>query len=223
MPRVTAYHRPVSIEEAAAILAEPGTPKVIVGGGTAVNAGLDREPVEVVDLQALGLDAIGVEGGRMTIGATVTLQAFADHAATPPVLADLATREAPSTLRAAGTIGGLVATADPESELFAGLLVHDMAVDTGPGEIITSVSIATGGTSAVARTVRTPGDRPIVAAVARRDDVTAQVAVTGVAATPILVDDVAELDPPGDFRGSPGYRTHLARVLVARAREEVGA
>jgi CO/xanthine dehydrogenase FAD-binding subunit len=45
-----------------------------------------------------------------------------------------------------------------------------------------------------------------------------------VAATPIEANPTAptnDLDPPGDFRGSPAYRTHLAAVLSARALTEM--
>lgn len=228
MPRIIGYHRPSTIEEALAELAAPGARKVVLAGGTSLNAGLDREPIEVIDLQALGIDAITIDAGRMTVGAMVTLQDLADHPETPAVIADLARREAPSTLRAAATIGGLVATADPESELLAGLLVHETTVRiadgtdhilpavlaAGPDGVITAVEFDLGGTATVARTARTPGDRAIVAAVARNG----MVALTGVAATPVLVDDVADLDPPADFRGSGEYRRHLAAVLVARVR-----
>ena len=48
-------------------------------------------------------------------------------------------------------------------------------------------------------------------------------ALTGVADTPVVVDDVDALEPPGDFRGSPSYRLHLARVLRRRALAELGA
>ncbi len=240
MPQVTGYHRPASIEDALATLSAPGTRKVILAGGTSVNAGLDRDPIEVVDLQALGLGGIAADGDRLRIGATTTLHDIATDDATPEVLAELAVREAPSTLRAVGTVAGLVVEGDPESELLAGLLVHGATVTTVdgdgstdrdladvlavvPGGIITAITIDTGGTSAAARAARTPGDRPIVAAVARNDGNAVRLALCGVASTPVLIEDVAAIDPPGDFRGSPPYRKHLAAVLAGRVLAEVGA
>ena len=73
-------------------------------------------------------------------------------------------------------------------------------------------------------TARTPADTPIVAALGRRTDEGAlRLALTGVAATPVLVDadHLDALDPPGDFRGTPAYRRHLAAVLTARVAEEL--
>jgi CO/xanthine dehydrogenase FAD-binding subunit len=89
---------------------------------------------------------------------------------------------------------------------------------TRPPGIITGVSLATGGVADAARTGRTPADRPIVMAVARRDQSgRILLALTGVASAPLLIDTAASLDPPADFRGSTEYRRHLAVVLSARA------
>lgn len=227
--------------EALTTLAAPGTPKVVLAGGTVINADQGFDPIEVVDLQALGLDGITEEGDRLRIGATTTLQAMAYDERVPEALVALALREAPSTLRTLGTIGGLVAHRDADSELLAGLLVygatvtiiddggsidHDLSdvVASGPGSgIIAAVSIETGGTTASAGTGRTPQDRPIVAAVARRAaDGSVRLALCGVSSTPVLVEDVSSLDPPGDFRGSAQYRLHLASILAARVTGEIG-
>jgi CO/xanthine dehydrogenase FAD-binding subunit len=240
MAKVIGYHRPESIEEALAILSAPGAAKVLLAGGTAVNADPGFDPIEVIDLQALGIDQIAEGDGRLRLGATTTLQDLADDPRVPGVMAAFARSELPSTLRTLGTIGGLVATGDPESELLAALLTHraivtivdeDGASDrdlaevlaSGPAGIITAVSVETGGATASAHTGRTPGDRPIVAAVARRaDDGSTHLALCGVAATPVLVEDPATVDPPGDFRGSSAYRKHLASILSRRVLGEVG-
>lgn len=240
MARVVGYHRPTSLDQALSLLDAPGPPRVLLAGGTLVNAEGGTDPFEVVDLQAVGLSGIAETGDGLRIGATTTLQELTDEPLIPQVLADLAQRELPSTLRSLATVGGTIATGDPDSELLAGLLVHE-AVVTITGEsgeaayvlaevlgmgsipgIITAVSIETGGTTAAARTGRTPGDRPIVAAVARRTrDRPLLLALCGVAATPIIVDELTTLDPPDDFRGSAAYRRHLARVLSARVTAEV--
>ncbi len=247
MAIISAYQRPSTIAAALACLARPDA--VPLGGGTKVNAAADLRPVEVVDLQALGLDLIDeLHGDAAVIGATVTLRKLADSTAVPEVIREAARREQPSTLRAQATVGGCVATGDPESELLAALLAHDAVVRiTGPGGtsevtlpqllarrpaavggIITAVTIATAGRSCAARTGRTRADRPIVAAVARiTPDGRRQVALTGVAATPVLigVPDLAgamgRLDPPGDFRGSVEYRRSLAAILTARALDAI--
>ncbi len=90
--------------------------------------------------------------------------------------------------------------------------------------IIVSVTIQTDGRAAAARTGRTPSDTSIVAAVGRRTGAGVLLALTGMAATPVVVDphSVNELDPPGDFRGSPAYRRHLAATLTARVIGQLG-
>lgn len=238
MSKIIGYHRPSTVEEALAILESPGVTKVILAGGTAVNADLGRDFVEVVDLQRLGLDGIETEDNRMRIGATTRLQALADHSDTPPTLADLARRQAPSTLRAMATVGGVIASADSGSELLAGLLVSDAIVTLVDGSgsddvpladvvvagvgprLVTAVSITTDGTMAVERTVRTPADDAIVAVVGRRGpDGSIRLAGCGVGSRPQLFDIPDQLSPEGDFRGSVGYRRHLAMIHTARVRE----
>lgn len=236
MPLVAAYHRPTTIDDALALLSEPT--RVVLAGGTTVNA--DREPaaIEVVDLQALGLGGVDESDGRIRMGATTTLAELTESDLVPDLVRRLARAEAPSTLRTLATVGGTVAGADANSMLLAAFLVHDAWVElagaesaslvdtltTGipPGSIITAVSLDAAGAGAQAATGRTPADVPIVAAVARLTDAGPIVALTGVGRTPMLVDGsnpTAGLDPPGDFRGSSDYRLELARILTGRAME----
>jgi probable selenate reductase FAD-binding subunit len=243
---VCAYWRPASLDEALTLLGSCQD-AVVLGGGTKLNADPAPGPIEVVDLQALRLDRIETLGdATVRIGAMATLQQIADSPALPVVVREAARRERPSTLRSQVTLGGCVAAREGDSELLAALLAHDAAVNTagrdGPtrselaeflagapldrGRIITNVTVCTSGVAAAARTARTRADRPIVAAVAR---VTAagerRLALAGVAATPVMVDERArwgdELDPPGDFRGSGEYRRALAVVLASRALEAI--
>lgn len=239
MAKVTAYHRPESMADALALLGDAPR-RVVLAGGTIVNADRGAEPIEVVDLQALGLSGITERDDRLAVGAMTTLQDVAGDERVPGVLRTLARRELPSTLRVSGTIGGLVASRDPESELLAGLLAYEAAVgieadggaatrplgdvlEEGVGAgIITSITLETGGVAAAARTGRTPADVGIVAAVGRRaPDGAVRLAMSGVADTPVVVTDVDALAPPGDFRGSTAYRRHLAGVLAARVLEEL--
>jgi probable selenate reductase FAD-binding subunit len=240
MATVTDYRRPLSIEQALEFLARPGA--VVLGGGTKLNSRPADAAVEVVDLQALRLD--GIEPGRhdtVSIGAMATLQQLADSDVLPAVVRDAARREEPSTLRTQATVGGCIATGDGESELLAVLLVHDAVVtfDAGAGAeerpldavlahlplptrtILLGVRIATSGVAAVSRTARTGADKAIVAAVARRARGVRYVALTGVAARPVLADRVADLDPITDFRGSGEYRRALAAVHLARVAEAI--
>ena len=233
MYQVVGYHRPSSIDEAVELLAVPG--RRPLGGGTWLRHRHGGEPVEVVDLQALGLDTVSADDDAMTIGAMATLQALAEHERTPPLLADAARAELPATLRSLATLGGTIDAADGDSVLVAALLVHDAEVAfadgrtmpiadvlwtrPGAGLLIVSITISTSGRGSVAATGRTPADVPIVAAVGRRADDGVRLALTGVADVPVLVDPthvLAGLDPPADFRGSADYRLHLAGVLSGR-------
>lgn len=224
--------------EAYELLDRPGA--VVLGGGTTLNAGRAGSAVEVVDLQDLHLDGIVADADdALLIGATATLQQLVDDSRVPAVVREAARRDRPSTLRAQATVGGCVATGDPDSELLAALLVHDAIVHLGgpdgtdqrplevvlaglpiePGRVVTAVSMATSGRAAGARTARTRADRAIVAAFARQAGGERRIALTGIAHTPVLVAGPSEVDPIGDFRGSAEYRRSLATTLIARVLE----
>ena len=245
MTPIRSYHRPVTLEAAFALLSRDDVDTALLAGGTALNAGLAGAPAEVVDLQDLGLDGVSLRGGHMTVGSMVRLRDLIDHPATPLLVAEAARREGPNTFRNAATVGGVVASRDPESELLAALLVHearvsvarpdgsqDQPLETILGEpgplsdgVITDVGVATDGTGHIERTGRTPADRSIVAAVGRRTEGGLMwLAMTGVAPVPVLVDDPADLqhEPPGDFRGSSEYRRELAGILGARVLDFLG-
>ena len=234
MPKVTAYHRPATLDAALDLLADPG--RVPLGGGTVVNTP-GGEPVEVVDLQAIGLSGITEEDGQIRVGATTILQELVDSGVVPAIVRTTARRELPSTLRNQATIGGTIAARDPESVLTATLLVHGATVELADGaqrtteslsvylagedrRLITAIFFEAEGDAQLSATGRTPADTPIVAAIARQHRGTTTVAVTGVAPTPLLVDPEAPgaaLEPFEDFRGSAAYRLHLVEVNVNRA------
>jgi carbon-monoxide dehydrogenase medium subunit len=245
MAPIRAYHRPEKLEDALALVAHTDADATILAGGTVINGLPEEDPVDVVDLQALGLDQMEPDGGRLRIGAMVRLSDLVESELVPALLRDLARREAPNTLRNASTIGGTVAAAEAESELLAGLLAfgasvsiaHSIGSDSIPlGEllddrsrlglgIITSVTIDVSGDAAAERTGRSPADRPIVMAVGRRaEDGTLLLALTGVDRTPVLVGagDIGGIQPVADFRGSVEYRIALARVLTARVMARLG-
>ncbi len=236
MSSIVAYHRPTSLDEAAELLTESN--RSILAGGTAIVPEKRADhtgEVEMVDLQALGLDAITAVDGRVTLGAMVRLAEFSTDPRVGELLGDLARRELPSAMRNQATIGGTVATGSADSVLIAGLLVHDAQVefhDGGSlpldqvlaegsgGTIIVAVNIDPTGAGAIMVTGRTPADEPIVAAVARSTTDGFRLALTGVASTVIEVDPsepVSGLEPPSDFRGSSEYRLSVAAILSERA------
>lgn len=254
MAKVKEYHRPTSVAAALALLGRPGVTSVALAGGTQVTPQLvdsdyaiGTEVDAVIDLQAVGLTQIERQGDRLTLGAMVRLQTLVESDDVPPLLREMAHREGPNTLRQMGTIGGLVASSNPESECLAALLLFDAEVQIQgrsgethmtladfwaqgraalAGGLVTAVTIATTGQTASDRVARTPADTPIVAALARRtDDGNLRLALCGVAATPCLVrpEAVADLSPASDFRGSSAYRRQMAIVLSRRVIEQVTA
>lgn len=233
MPQVQHYIRPTQLAEALQLLAQPGT--VALAGGTQLIAGA-KTLETVVDLQALGLDQIVVQDDTILLEGMARLQSLVDHPDLPPVLRAMAQREGPNTFRHMSTVGGTVAAADPESELFAALLAFEAMVTIeslagrssfplaaarrlAAGELITAVSIRADGQAAAERVSRTPADKPILAVIGRRDATgVTHLALCGVAPRPILatLDELAALDPPADFRGSAEYRRYLAVLLSQR-------
>ncbi|NOX62335.1 MAG: hypothetical protein GXP42_10400 [Chloroflexi bacterium] len=240
MTQLQTYHRPTTIEEALALLNRPGVNAVALAGGTNLVGKLAEGVDEVVDLQAVGLNRIEHKSARMIVGAMTRLQTIVDDPRAPQILRQAAHREGPNTFRNMGTIGGVVALADWESELLAALLALEAEVtlqsvqetqtmllsdflaaarEALKGRLITSISVATEGKMAAERVARTPADKAIVAAVARRTpDDRLLLALSGVDSVPRLVspDDLDALTPPADFRGSSAYRKTMARVLSER-------
>ena len=225
MPRLKTYHRPNTVDEALQLLARHGAIHAstqLLAGGTYSVPLLDKMEIdEVIDLQGLQereLSEISLDGDRLTIGAMTRLQALVDDIRVPDLLRQMAVLEGPNTMRNVATVGGLIAGADSESELFAAFLVYDAVVSLQSFDglksipltdflndrlaslnngILKTVSLPTSGRTASARVARTPVDRPIVAAISRRaeDNATQQsirertrVAVCGIAETPCLVD-----------------------------------
>ena len=241
MKTIVAYHRPGDLDEAVALLERTDVTSTVIAGGTALNTVSLPEDTEVVDIQDAVAAGVARHGDRVVYGAMTRLADVIKADETPPLLAELARREGPNTLRNASTIGGTVAEGDADSELLAGLLVHDATVQLSGGEsvplaglfsdwslldraVIVAVSVEIGGETASARTGRTPADTSIVAAAGRIVSGGTTVALTGVATTPVLVDpaDLSSLRPPADFRGTSEYRSELAEVLVKRVVSQLG-
>ena len=182
--RPTHYYRPGTLEEALRLLAQPDT--VPLGGGTKLLAG-DVDGA-VVDLQDLGLNRLEWADGSLVAGATVISADLASNLAEnkseagPGALLQKALRQAgPNTYRHAATLGGMIASRLPDSELLAALLVlaptlhlagaelasmpltDYLEVAQRPSGLMTAVSIPwLPGQGDSVRVARTPADDPIV-------------------------------------------------------------
>ncbi len=210
MTTIKTYHRPQDMQAALGLLTQSGVTTAVLAGGTELNVYQPDAVDEVVDLQALGLESIEQQGDRLIVGAMTRLQALVDADSASELIRETAHREGPNTFRNQGTIGGVIAGADPESELLAALLVSEAEVTVQTqsgartvalpavladvagslaGGILTAVSFATNGQTASERVARTPADKPIVAAVGRKtEDGRIMLALCGVAVSPILVE-----------------------------------
>ncbi len=266
MWNLTEILRPPTLPDAVRVLRRPNVKTAILAGGTTLVPQARRDVQALVDLRDLKLDYIRREAHALRIGATTTLQDIATSPDVPPVLAQAAHASAPINVRNAATIGGVVASAGFNAPLPVVLLTLDAVLVIyapgarqspiaaflayrdkllGDGALITEFGIPlTDARMAFEKVARTPGDAPIVCAVARYrlDDGVARdvrVAVGGVGPLPVrlaraeqtlegkplseaLFAQAAEaaaqeVKPPSDFLASAEYRNEMVRVLVRRA------
>jgi carbon-monoxide dehydrogenase medium subunit len=266
MWNLTEILRPPTLPEAVRLLRRPNVKTAVLAGGTTLMPQARRDVQVLVDLRDLRLSYIKREGNALRIGAMTTLQEIAASPDVPPVTAQAAHTSAPINVRNAATIGGVLASDVFNAPLPVVLLALDAAlVIYSPearqspldsfltwrenllraGALITEVGIPlTDARIAFEKVSRTPGDAPIVCAVAKfrlegsaaRD---VRVAVGGVGPLPVrlaraeqtlegkplneaLIVQAAEaaakeVNPPSDFLASGEYRREMVKVLVRRA------
>ena len=135
------YHRPDSVDEALALLAEHGYEAKLLAGGQSLVPAMNfrlAQPAVLIDLNRVaGLDAIAESGGGLRIGA-MTRQRAAERsplvAARAPLITETLPFVAHPQIRSRGTIGGSIAHADPAGELPAVMLALGAHVHLrGPG------------------------------------------------------------------------------------------
>lgn len=158
------YHKPSSLDAAAALVADHDDYKLLAGGMSLIPALKMRlaRHAGIVDLGALdALKGIRREGDSLVIGATTPhadVAASSEVTAAIPALASLAESIGDPLVRNRGTLGGSIANADPAADYPAGVLGLGATVVTNrrevaadafflglfttalePGEIITAV------------------------------------------------------------------------------------
>jgi len=222
------YHRPTNLEEALAYLKRPAT--LPLGGGTLLSQP-GTASVEVVDLQALGLNRIHRQGDVLGIGATVTLQQLLESPDAPEALKAALKLEAPLNLRNAATVAGTIVAADGRSTFAAVLLALDAKVTVSSnqlsaislgdllplreellrGKLITKIEIPINVELAYEQVARTPADKPIVcAALAAWPSGRMRLALGGYGKAPLLAMDGVESEGPGPMQAAARNAFHEA-------------
>lgn len=137
----TKYHRPSSLDAAAAALAGAGEGKLLSGGQTLLPTMKQHlaAPSDLVDVRGIeGMTGICVDGDVVVIGAATTHAEVAGNADVQrlcPALASLAGGIGDPAVRHMGTIGGSVANNDPAADYPAGLTALGATVVTNKREI----------------------------------------------------------------------------------------
>jgi carbon-monoxide dehydrogenase medium subunit len=159
------YHRPSSVNDAAALAAKHAEGKLLAGGQSLVQAMKLRlaSPSDLIDLGAIkDLAGIKSDGKSVTVGAMTRHAEVANSADVKkaiPALAALADMIGDRQVRAMGTLGGAIANNDPAADYPAAVLGLGATITTnkgkheadkffkglyetalGKGEIITAVS-----------------------------------------------------------------------------------
>src|ERR1700704_395760 len=137
----TTYHRPSSVDEAAALFAEGSESKYLAGGHTLIPVMKQRlaSPSDVIDLGRIK-DLIGVEvsADAVTIKAATTHFDVAASGAVQtaiPALAHLASLIGDPAVRYRGTIGGSIANNDPAADYPAAVLALGATIKTNKRSI----------------------------------------------------------------------------------------
>jgi carbon-monoxide dehydrogenase medium subunit len=142
--RLFEYHRPTTVGETAALMAELGDETALLAGGTSLmnlaKLGL-AEPEHVIALRDVdelhGLEGDPVQGLRL--GAMTTLRDVETSGLVrqlAPGLAEAAHHVATVRIRNQATVGGNLVHADPNQDLPPMLMVHDaVARITGPSGV----------------------------------------------------------------------------------------
>jgi carbon-monoxide dehydrogenase medium subunit len=141
IPGAFDYHRPKSLDEAVALLAQHGDEGRLLAGGHSLIPMMKlrlANPAHLIDLHGIaGLAGIEEAGDAIRIGAMTTqAQIIASDllAAKVPILRETALQIADPQVRYCGTIGGNVANGDPGNDMPAVMMALDAAfVAQGPG------------------------------------------------------------------------------------------
>ena len=137
----TTYHRPSSVDEAAALFAKGSDAKYLAGGHTLIPVMKQRlaSPSDVIDLGKIK-ELVGVElsADALTIKAATTyfdILQSADARKAIPAIVHLASVLGDPQVRYRGTIGGSIANNDPAADFPAAVLALGATVKTNKRSI----------------------------------------------------------------------------------------
>jgi aerobic carbon-monoxide dehydrogenase medium subunit len=120
LPNDFELHRPATVAEAAALRAELGDSAALYAGGTELLLAMKLGVLaydHLIDVKRIdSLRGIARENGHVRIGATVTHREIETNESVPPALAELARNVANVRVRAAGTLAGNLAFAEPHAD-----------------------------------------------------------------------------------------------------------
>jgi aerobic carbon-monoxide dehydrogenase medium subunit len=198
------YHRPKTLQDAAALFAKSSDARYLAGGQTLIPALRMRlsTPGDVIDLGGIAeLSGIKVQSNIVTIGASVTHAAVAeskDVQKALPALAAIAAGIGDRQVRNRGTIGGSLANSDPAACYPAAVLSLNATVNTAkraiaadqffkslyetalePGELITSVAFPIAKRAAYVKFDNPASRFAIVGVFVSQSDAGVRCAVTG--------------------------------------------
>jgi CO/xanthine dehydrogenase FAD-binding subunit len=176
---ITEYNRPTTLESAVELLARKNPVTVPLAGGTLLNRKTEAD-FAVVDIQALPLKTIQLDGNTLRLGAGVNHQELIDHPDIPVILKEACRKETSYNLRQMSTVGGCIAGGDGKSILLSLLLAWNVQLEIQPrtekitisellplrkqnlaGKLITSISINTSVKVAFETITKSPADYPI--------------------------------------------------------------
>ena len=241
---ITTYHRPHTLEEALTLLAQPNT--FPLGGGTLLSQPT-VDPVQVVDLQSLGLDSLLKKGNEFEIGAACTLQSLLESEHCPTALKTAIKLEAPINIRNSATVAGTLVSCDGRSPFATSLLAMDTKITIAgnpsstisigeflplrPRGLITLITIPLNTKFTFEFVSKTPADKPIVgAALSQWNSGRTRLALCGYGKSPILAMDGTEAEgldaaarnayhEANDEWASAEYRMDVAATLAKRCLE----
>ena len=243
---ITTYHRPQTLDEALTLLSRPNAHPL--GGGTLLSKPT-TDPIEAIDLQALGLNTISRKGNDLELGATVTLQQFLESEHCPEALKPAIKLEAPINIRNSATVAGTLVASDGRSPFATALLALDAKITvvskpssvTSVGEflplrprgLITSITLPLNIKFAFEFVSRTPADKPMICtALTQWTSGRTRLVLGGYGKSPMLAMDGTESEgietaarnayhEATDEWASAEYRMDVAAVLAKRCLEVI--